>query len=118
MTLSRLHITMILGLAVIVWGLVLGIQGTAVTRAHLAPFSIVVGFLVLLATAFEHRLWRLRWIHGWIVKRPDLRGTWQIELISDSLYATDPIVCYMGVKQTLSTLQIPDDARIRVLARR
>ena len=109
---------MILGLAVIVWGLVLGIQGTAVTRAHLAPFSIVVGFLVLLATAFEHRLWRLRWIHGWIVKRPDLRGTWQIELISDSLYATDPIVCYMGVKQTLSTLQIPDDARIRVLARR
>ena len=45
------------------------------------------------------------------MKRPDLRGTWRVELQSDW---SDPetnvgvplIVCYMGVSQTLSTLQM------------
>ena len=49
--------------------------------------------------------------YGWFVRRPDLRGTWRVELQSDWV---DPatqekvptIVCYMGVVQSLSRLQM------------
>lgn len=111
MTFSRFHITVYLGLTVIIWGLSLIVSGTPVGKEHVAPFSVVVSVLVLLGLAFEHILWRQRWLHGWFVKRPDLRGTWRVELKSDW---TDPqagrktplIVCYMGVNQTLSKLQM------------
>lgn len=110
-TLSRLHITVFLGLTVVLWGLVLFSQDTPVTKNHLAPFSTVVGFLVLLAVAFEHVLWRMPWLHGWFVKRPDLRGTWAVELRSDwvdpvTAQQIGPINCYMGVTQTLSKLHM------------
>ena len=65
----------------------------------------------LLGTAFEFLLWRWSCLHGWFVKRPNLRGTWRVELQSDWI---DPatnvgvpiIICYMGVAQTLSSLQM------------
>ena len=60
---------------------------------------------------FEFLFWRLPWLHGWFVKRPNLRGTWRVELQSDWIDPTTNagvplIVCYMGVVQTLSTLQM------------
>ena len=111
MTFSRFHITVFLGIAITIWGLVLLFQGTPVSIDHLAPFGTVVGFLAVLGLAFEYLLWRQPWLHGWFVKRPDLRGTWRVELQSNWI---DPktgkkkpmIKCYMGVKQTLSTLQM------------
>lgn len=111
MTFSRLHITVFLGLAVLVWGLVLLVGGTPIGKEHLAPFGVVVSVLVLMGIAFEHVLWRSPWLHGWFVERPDLRGTWRVELKS---YWADPQtgkaaamrVCYMGVEQTLSKLQM------------
>ena len=111
MTFSRLHITVFLALATLVWALVLIYQGTPITNAHLAPFSLVVGFLVLIGVAFEHVLWRLPILHGWFVRRPDLRGTWRVELKSDSTDANsglgiDPIEAFVGVSQTLSRLQM------------
>jgi hypothetical protein len=111
MTFSRLHITVFLGLAVIVWCLVLLIQGTPVGISYLAPFSIVVGFLAIMGYALEHVLWRQVWLRNWFIKCPDLRGTWRVEIKPDFI---DPvtgiqapvIVCYMGVAQTLSKLQM------------
>lgn len=111
MKLERLHISIFLGLSVLVWGLVLFAQGTQFGWQHLRPFGIVVAFLVGLGVVFERRLWCWSRLHGWFVKRPDLRGTWRVELQSDWI---DPetnvgvplIVCYMGVSQTLSTLQM------------
>ena len=100
---------MFLGLAALVWWLVLG--APRVRWEYLQPFGTVVGFLVALATAFEFLLWPLSWLHGWFVKRPDLRGTWRVELESDAIDPTTKvgvptIICYMGVAQTLSTLQM------------
>ena len=109
MKLERIHITAFLGLGALVWWLVLG--APRVSWEYLQPFGTVVGSLVALGAAFEFLLWRWSWIHGWFVKRPDLRGTWRVELQSDCI---DPatnvgvplIVCYMGVAQTLSALQM------------
>lgn len=111
MSITRLHITVFLALAVLAWGAVLVFQGTPVSAAHLAPFGIVVGILVVLAIVFEHLLWRQRFLHGWFVKRPDVRGTWHVVLQSDATnrevdQQLPPITCYMSVVQTLSTLQM------------
>lgn len=111
MIIERLHISVFLGFAALVWWLALVAQGTQVSSAYLRPFGTVVSFLVVLGTAFEFLLWRWSWLHGWFVKRPDLRGTWRVELQSDWI---DPatnagvpsIICYVGVVQTLSTLQM------------
>jgi len=111
MRFERLHITIFLAVAALVWWLVLVLQGTTVTLAHIRPFSAVVATLVGLGLLFEHVLWRTRFLHGWLVKRPDLRGTWRVELRSnyvnpDTSDLVPLIVCYMGVKQTLSKLQM------------
>ena len=111
MNFSRMHISVFLGLAIVVWCTVLLIQGTPVTEDHLKPFSFVVGFLVLFGIAFEKFFWHLSWLQGWFVKRPDLRGTWRVELKSDWIDPksgkTVPLnICYMGVQQTLSRLQM------------
>ena len=109
MKLERLHITVFLGLAALAWWLVLG--APMVKWENVQPFGTVVGVLVAIGTAFEFLLWRWSWLHVWFVKRPDLRGTWQVELQSDWIdpdtnLVVPPIICYMGVSQTLSTLQM------------
>jgi hypothetical protein len=115
MAFSRLHISVFLGVAVLAWAAVLYSQGVRLSweevRVHLAPFSTVVGALVTLALVLEHLAWPLPVLHGWLVKRPDVRGTWRVQLQSDWIdpqtqQRIPPITCYMGVKQTLSTLQM------------
>lgn len=111
MKLERLHITVFVGIAALIWFIVLLCQGTPVSWAHTHPFSIVVSSFVLLWLLFEFVLWRQSWLHGWFVKRPDLRGTWRVELQSNYVppgmnERVPMIVCYMGVKQTLSKIQM------------
>ena len=111
MKLERLHITVFLAVAALVWLVFLLMQSTPVTLAHAQPFTTVISVLVLFGFAFEHWLWRQRFLNGWFVKRPDLRGTWRVELKSsyvrlDTGERLPMIVCYMGVKQTLSKLQM------------
>jgi hypothetical protein len=111
MVFTRLHISLSLAIAVGVWGLVLWLQGTPLTWDHLAPFGTVVGALVAVAVAFEHLLWRIPWLHGWLVKRPNLRGTWRVELRSDWVDPATgrgiaPITAFMGVEQSFSTLHM------------
>lgn len=111
MKLERLHVTAFLGISVLVWFGVLLVQGTPVTWAHGRPFTAVVSILMVLGVLLENVLWRSPWLHGWFVKRPDLRGTWRVEIQSSYLRPeTDErpptIACYMGVEQTLSRLQM------------
>src|SRR3989344_6275919 len=101
MTLERLHITMFVGIAALIWIIVLLCQGTEVSWDHARPFSIVVSSLVGLGLLFEFVLWRQPWLHGWFVKRPDLRGTWRVEIqssyVSPETNERVPlIVCYLG----------------------
>lgn len=111
MRLQRLHITVFVIITALVWVSVLLWQGAPVGWEHAKPFSIVVSSLVVLALLLEFAVWRHRWLNGWFVPRPDLRGTWRVELQStyvrpETNECVPIIVCYMGVKQTLSTLQM------------
>ena len=108
---NKLHISVLVAAAVVVWGATLFIQGTPITIDHLAPFSIVVGFLGSAGAGFEYFLWRQRWLQGWFVKRPDVRGTWRVKLQSNWVNPStqkqiDPIDCFMTVTQTYSNLQM------------
>ncbi len=111
MKLERLHITTFVGVAAVIWVVVLYFQGTTATWDQARPFSVVVSSLVGIGLLFELVLWRQPWLHGWFVKRPDLRGTWRVELQSsyvrpETNERVPLIICYMCVKQTLSTLNM------------
>lgn len=111
MNFSRLHISAFLALSAITWGVVLLLQGVPLSLNYLAPFGTVVGVLAISVLALEYILWRQTYLHGWFIQRPDLRGTWTVSLQSDWInpqtnQQISPIICFMGVEQTLSTLQM------------
>lgn len=108
--LSRLHLSSFVGLTIVVWLLALSIQGMAVLSADfLKPFGIVVGAISILVTVFNKYLWALPLLRGWYVKRPDLRGTWEVELLSSWINPENgnpipPIKAYAVVRQSLTSL--------------
>lgn len=107
--LSRLHLSSILLVSAAIWGGMLVYEGVAVNGSWFRPFSTVVGGLLFLLAIFDRWAWRLRILHGWFVPRPDLRGTWCVELKSDwrnqaTDKVIDPIVAYLVVRQTFSTI--------------
>lgn len=111
MNIDRLHIAAFLGVAALVWFVVLFCQGTPVTWDHGRPFGAVISALAVMGLLLEFALWRQAWLHGWFVKRPDLRGTWRVVLQSsyvrpDTGESVPPITCFMGVTQTLSSLKL------------
>ena len=56
--LSRLHITVVLVLIVVVWGCALVVLGLPVTWEYTKPFAITVSFLSAACIAFEKWLWK------------------------------------------------------------
>lgn len=126
MKITRLHVTAFLGATATIWAVSLWVNGTELSWAMLAPFSLVVGALAGGWAAFERWVWRSRWLHGWFVKRPDLRGTWKVTLRSNFIPPGEtepvpPITCYMAVTQTLTLLQMklmtPDSSSVFIADR-
>ena len=111
MNFSRLQISIILAIAALAWYVVLLLQGTRVTWDHLAPFTTVVGVLVVLSLIVENYLWKKSWLQKWFVSIPDISGTWKVVIQSDWIdpetkETVPPINCFMGVKQSMSKLQM------------
>lgn len=109
--LSRLHLSVILAFAAAIWGAMLLAEGVAISGTWFRPFSTVVGVLLLLLVAFDLWAWRLRFLQGWFVPRPDIRGTWSVELRTDwknptSSTGVGPIRAFLAVRQTYSTLSL------------
>jgi hypothetical protein len=108
---NRLHVSVLVAIGAIAWAITLTIQGIPLSLAHAAPFSAVVGVLLTAGYVFDRWLWRVWLLHGWFVRRPDIRGTWRAEL---QPIARDPILgvhapltdIYIGVLQSFSTLQL------------
>ena len=111
MKIDRFHIAAFVAIAALVWWITLTCQGTPVTWEHGRPFTAVVSVLVIIRLLFDRFLWHCPCFHGGVVKRPDLRGTWEVVLKSSYI---DPITakcsadisCYVGVEQTLSELKM------------
>ncbi len=110
--LTRLHISSFIGLTIFVWLVTLWVQGMPVLSIEFVkPFGLVVGSITLIAMLFNKYFWALKILQGWYIKRPDLRGTWQVELKSSWIDPAtkkqiDPIIGYAVVRQTLSALSV------------
>ena len=108
---SRLHIGTLIALALIVWIPVLWGLGIQLSWRYLLPYGLVVSILCFVAAIFERWGWAWRFLNGWFVKRPDLRGSWRVELKSEwGNHETGnkiaPTTCYMAVRQSLTTLSM------------
>lgn len=102
--LSRIGISVAVVLTALLWWGYLAIFGErSPTWADAAPFSFVVGGLVILGLWFEHGLWHMRGIRK-AVGRPFIRGTWKGDLAPTG--ADGPIRCFVAVTQSYSHLQM------------
>ena len=108
--LTRLHIASFVVLTIAVWLVALWVQGMPVLDASVVkPFGIVVGAISLVVTVFNKYLWSWKGFRGWYIKRPDLRGTWKVELKSSWINpetgtVIDPIYGYAAIRQSLTSL--------------
>jgi hypothetical protein len=105
--LTRTHITVLLGTAVVVWASALLVFHLPVTWEYTKPFAFTVSALSVACIVFEKWLWKWRLFRGWLVNRPDVQGTWRARLISTAASDTDkpaPNDWVMVIRQTFSTL--------------
>ena len=110
--LTRLHISSFIALTIAVWLIALWVQGMPVLSADFVkPFGTVVGAITLAITLFNKYLWASPIFRGWYVKRPDLRGSWKVELKSSWVNpqtgeVVPPIYGYAVIRQTLTSLSL------------
>ena len=110
--LTRLHISSFLALTVFAWLIAMWVEGRPlISLEFVRPFGILVTVITVIAVLFARRAWAWRIFQGWYVKRPDLRGTWKVELISDYVdertgRPVAPITAYATIRQSLTTLSL------------
>jgi len=104
------YVKAIIYAAVTVWAIALLVSGQKLSSDLLRPLSTVTSIVVFLAIAFELWLWKLPFLHGWLVKRPVLTGTWCAELRSnwkDASGAPIPAIeGYVVIRQTFLSLSL------------
>jgi hypothetical protein len=97
----------------IIWGVVLLVTKiytpidlwTAVKQIPQAiSIYVIVGFL------FTHWIWRWNFLQGWLIKMPNLQGTWRGELKSDWIDPATgkgiaPIPVVLVIRQTFLTIK-------------
>lgn len=108
---ERMHLSVVLLAAAIIWGVLLVLDGVVVSLSWLRHVSVVAGAVLLLLSAFDLFLWRLPALHSWFVRRPNLRGTWRATLRSNWVdpatgATVPPIMGYMAISQTFSRLSL------------
>jgi hypothetical protein len=101
----------LLGLSVVLWAIVLVLQGRDVSVDMLAPFSYVLTGLSFCVLLWERWLWPWYIFRGWLNKRPDLRGTWKGVVHSnwidpDTEQGRGPIDVYLVIRQTYTTIDV------------
>jgi len=107
---SRIQVQIVLAIAVIVWAVMLFLEGVSLKASYLKPYSLAVGTVILVLLAFDRWLWRIPYIaHAF--GRPVLRGTWKGKLQSTwknegAEDFIDPVDVFLVVHQTYSTVSL------------
>jgi hypothetical protein len=106
--LNRSQVYAALAIAVVVWAVLLLIQGTTLQPSYLRPYSFAVAAIVVCFEVFDRWLWRMGPI-ATIVGRPVLRGTWKGVFKSTWVdpstgLGIDPRGAFLVIRQTYSRL--------------
>ncbi len=96
----------------IIWAaaiLVSGIFNPVDLWAAIKLVPSAISIYAVIALAFTQWMWRWRIFQGWLIKVPDLQGTWRGELKSDWIDPTTqqrivPIPVVLVVRQTFSSI--------------
>jgi hypothetical protein len=103
---NRVQVQIIIAIAVVVWAVMLLVQGVTLKASYLQPYSFVVGVVILLLFLFERWLWRIPFVAR-LLRYPVLRGTWRGQLQSNwTDTSTSPIDSFLVVRQTYSTISL------------
>ena len=107
---SRTQVQIVLVIAVIVWAVLLFLEGVTLKPSYLKPFSITVAVVVLSLLVFERWLWCIRPVAR-AFHRPVLQGTWKGQLRSTWKDASmgeqiEPIDVFLTVRQTYSAIAL------------
>lgn len=108
--LTRTSISVLLIIAVVVWGVFLWGLGIELTWEHAKPYSLTLATLTSAWWLFNKYLWKY-WPGNWFVSQPDLNGTWRVELQSSFIdpatgKGVEPVAGYAAIRQTFSSLSI------------
>jgi len=98
-------------LMLLIWVMVLQLTGTplAINWEALKKLPDVVTIFVIISFAFTKWLWRLGIFKGWLVRFPDLEGTWEGELQStwmnpETKKGIPPLRTILVIRQTFSSI--------------
>jgi hypothetical protein len=110
--LTRMQLTIIVAFTMGFALLSLWLRGEQPTISTVATtlgtvVTVVYGAVLL----FAHHVWSWSLFRGWLIKRPDLRGSWKATLCSDwtdpkTGQRVSPVEAYVVVRQTLTTLSM------------
>lgn len=97
----------------IIWGAVLLINNTRPTINSWAAIKLIpqaISVYAIIGFIFAKWLWRWKFLQGWIIKIPNLQGTWHGELKSDWVNpetgkGIDPIPMVLVIRQTFSSIK-------------
>jgi len=104
-------IYMSLGLMLVIWVAVLHFTGIpmSINWEAVKKLPDVVTIYVILSFIFTQWLWRWRVFQGWLVRIPDLQGTWDGELQStwinpETKQGISPLRMILVIRQTFSSI--------------
>ncbi|MEE9443202.1 MAG: hypothetical protein V3V99_11120 [candidate division Zixibacteria bacterium] len=118
MILTRVQIAFLLLIIVVIWVICLLAYGTLsfpidfqTALSYFKPFGTVVVAMTILLIVFDKWAWHWGFFKGWLVKRPDIRGTWSLELHSnwtnpETSQKPPTIYGFVSVFQTYSKLNL------------
>lgn len=97
----------------IIWGAVLLITQTYSTVdlwTAVKQIPQAISIYAIIGIIFTKWLWRWKPLQGWLIKIPDLQGTWRGELKSDWINpetgkGIDPIPMVLVIRQTFSSIK-------------
>lgn len=100
---SAPQLNVIVGVVFAVWAIALIATGTHIHVQFFKPFSLVTATVGAVLTLFDRFAWPWRVWQGWLVRRPNLKGTWRVTLRP---VGGQPIDGFMVVRQTLTSLSL------------
>lgn len=108
--LNKTTVSILLIIAIAVWGGFLWVLGIELSWDHVQPYSLTLAAITSCIWLFDRYIWRI-WPIRKLVRRPDLNGTWRVSLqssyqVSGSKKSVAAVNGFAVVRQTFSSLSI------------
>src|SRR5687767_14236573 len=107
--LDRTSLSILIVIITAVWAAGLLALGIPLSWDHAKPYTFTVTTVTFLIWLFDAHLWRMEPLRRFL-KRPDIQGTWLVELsstyVSETGQPADLVVGYVSVRQKFSQLSL------------